>query len=107
MKTLGQVVVLFLLGIPQTVFTGFILSEYWGWFIVPRFGVSSLTIGGSIGVMLTVGLLSLPIILAMPWKDAKDDDGWFMRKVTLAIGMLVFVLPLGLLSGYLWHLALR
>ena len=39
----------------STMWSGFILSILWGWFIVPIFGLPTLSVTAAIGVALTFG----------------------------------------------------
>ena len=40
----------------SSILRGFVLSKLWGWFIVPLFGLPSLSISFAIGLCLVVGM---------------------------------------------------
>lgn len=57
MKTFFGIIMLFVIGIPITLFGGVVFSDFWRWFIVPVFDAPALTYLQAVGVMLTAYLL--------------------------------------------------
>ena len=51
------------------VWSGYVLSVMWGWFIVPTFGLPALSIPTAIGVAMVAGMLAKQYI-------PNKDDGW-------------------------------
>lgn len=49
-------------------FSGWVLSVMWGWFLVPL-GVPSIAVAQAIGISLTVSLLT------KQWRPSEDDKG--------------------------------
>ena len=46
------------MGVFSTMFTGFVLTILWGWFIVTTFGLPQLSIPAAIGLALISGMLN-------------------------------------------------
>lgn len=73
------------------IFSGFVLSILWGWFIVSTFGLPLLTIPVAIGIMLVVSYLTKQA-------DFNNSDREDYQK---RVNVLQIVKPLGALAvGY-------
>lgn len=68
---------------------GFILKVFWGWFVVPMFGLAQLSIVQAIGLMLVAMAMYSPPMVKEPKKP--DVLGiFFTRPLTvLAVGWVV------------------
>lgn len=104
------------LGIINTLFKGYILSKLWLWFIVPKFGLPTISYLEAVGLLLTIGIFTLDIITITAFssgnlkKDStpsnetdaiKLDDGDY--GIIKSLLMTFVLLPLGLASAYIWH----
>lgn len=58
-----------LLIVPNSLWSGFVISKLWAWFIVPTFAVPPLSIIAAIGVFLVVSAFH-----PSKFKKAKKDD---------------------------------
>jgi formate-dependent nitrite reductase membrane component NrfD len=73
------------------IFSGFVLSILWGWFIVSTFGLPALTIPLAMGIMLVVGYLSKQV-------DFNNQDREDYQK---RMNVVMIVKPLvALVVGY-------
>lgn len=68
MKVIGWLLALVLVGIPLSIWQGYVLSVLWSWFIVPTFNAVYLDVVPAMGIALMVGLFSNRVS-----KDADDD----------------------------------
>lgn len=50
-----------ILGIPISIFSAFIFSKMWGWFIVTKFGIPTISIGEAMGILITLRWLTTPL----------------------------------------------
>lgn len=98
MKALGLVTAFAVFIVISALLNGYVLSVFWGWFIVPVFDVPSITALQAYGLMLVVGLLK-------GHTPASDDS---KKSTADKLGELITVsvfLPLFcLLFGYVVHL---
>jgi hypothetical protein len=98
MKTVGLVGTLLAFIVISALLNGYVLSVFWGWFIVPVFDVPSITTLQAYGLMLVVGLLK-------GHTSAKQDKS---KTTADVIGELitvsVFVPLFCLVFGYFVHL---
>lgn len=62
-----------------SVWSGFVLSILWGWFIVPAFHLPQISIPLAIGISLVVGMLTYQVSAQEP------DKTYRKRSVTVAI----------------------
>lgn len=58
MRTVGIITTALFVIVFSAIFDGFVLSVLWGWFIVPAFHVSQLTLPLAIGVSMVVAMLT-------------------------------------------------
>lgn len=67
---------------------GFVISQLWLWFIVPVFGLVSLTIPQAIGMALVIAIVTKD---SAPHKYTTQESiiGFFSPLVTLAIGYVL------------------
>ena len=77
----------------SAIWTGFVFSVIWGWFIVPTFHLPPLSIGLAIGIGLVVRMLTYQA----PQEEKKEDFGH-----SIAFAAIYPLLTLGL--GFLVHL---
>ena len=85
-----SVIAMVLMIIPVMLFGGWSFHLMWGWFIVPLFGLSSLSIVAAMGILLTTSLV-------IGSKSSKNDDVWHDLLTRL------FVVGIILLSGFILH----
>lgn len=90
MKFIGYTVVTVAICAAASIYSGFVLSILWGWFIVPTFSFPPLNIPSAIGIAIVAGYLtgSTP-------KREKDDTpysevliwgaSWSIVKPTMAL----------------------
>lgn len=64
---------LILMIVPSVMWSGYVLSIMWGWFVVPTFGLPPLHIGVAIGISSIVSFI-VPRTDCQKKKD-KDGDG--------------------------------
>ena len=57
--------------IPSVMWSGYVLSIMWGWFIVPTFGLPSLQVGVAIDIS---GIISF-IVPTSDYKKKEEDEG--------------------------------
>ncbi len=84
MKQLG-IVVNFILA---SVFSGYVFSILWGWFIVTTFGLPVLTIPAALGTILVVRYMTLKVDKSDKEK-ALDFMEWAKPLACLAIGFVI------------------
>ena len=82
----------------MTMLRGFVLSKLWGWFMVPVFGLSPLSVVAGIGVALVVQFL-----VQYPLDYAKEADPKKSRT-TIITGLSIPFVTLAF--GYIVHLFL-
>jgi Na+(H+)/acetate symporter ActP len=76
--------------VASSIWSGYVLSILWGWFIVPTFGLPMLSIPVAIGLALIVSYLTKSV------SNTKTDWGW---SISIAI-----ITPLvALCMGYVVH----
>jgi len=63
------------LGVASALFGGYTFALLWTWFIVPVFGVPSVSVGQAIGISIFLGLLAIPFIVYLD-KDYTDRPSW-------------------------------
>ncbi len=88
----GCVGVLFssILGIVASViWSGFVLSQLWVWFIVPVFHAPQLTIPIAIGISMTVSYLTRQLDTA---KDKEKNEWWEVIVLALAYPTITLIL---------------
>ena len=96
-KVITLSIVALLLTIPSLIFSGYVLSVLWGWFMVPIFGMPALSIPAAIGVWMVIGFITHQTI------DA-DDSRTSEKKLYESIGQAISRPLLALLVGYIVHL---
>jgi hypothetical protein len=60
METVGKITIMILMIVLGSIYSGWILSIIWSWFMVPVFGLPSLSIAAGIGIKITVMSLVNP-----------------------------------------------
>jgi len=91
---LGGVAAIVLAVVWAGFWTGLAVSVMWGWFVVPVFGLPSLSIAQAYGLALVVGVLT-----HKGTKADKDSDGFAMALCTAFVGAPC-IAGLFLLVGY-------
>lgn len=81
----------------STIYSGWVLTVLWGWFIVSTFGLPALSIPLAIGLNLLVVLLT---INAQPYTDKEKG---FFESVSGAMVFGATVRTLFLISGWTLH----
>jgi hypothetical protein len=74
-------------------FSGYVLSVLWGWFLVPLLGLPEITISGAIGIAIIVGYLT--------HQTQPTEDESFRDRMFEAIGMAIFKPTFVLFIGWL------
>jgi hypothetical protein len=77
------------LALAAAVLRGYVFSILWGWFIVPTFGVPSISTPLAIGIMITIGEVTRQYV------PTKDKDIW------MPIGTAILSPLLALLLGWI------
>ena len=90
---IGGLLALVALVVVGSLMNGWALSTLWGWFIVPLFGVPSLTIAQAIGVAITVSTFKTTSIKS-PDKD-EDSFTLFAKSFLLVITTPLMSVGLG------------
>lgn len=99
MKVLGWITTIVVLLVLGPVWSGYILSVLWAWFIVPTFHLPFISIPLSIGIGVVVRILVWQI------PDQKDSKGSDTTKVLLRSMGWTFLYPLFVLFfAYIVHL---
>lgn len=93
------------LGVVTIIFTGFLISCAWNWFIVDRFQVRSINTVDGIAVNLLLTTLALPFTLHAAYQRAKDQiemspSTW---AVVRNLSTVVIALPIYLGIMWIWH----
>lgn len=81
------------------VWSGFVLSVLWGWFVVPTFGAPILNIPAAIGIAGIVSYLT-----RSSHKEKTKDDGDPLGRAIIAIGEMLLLPAFSLSFGWLVHL---
>lgn len=95
--------ILLLITLPfGAIWSGFVLSVLWGWFVVPTFeGAPALGIPAAIGIAAVVRYLTNDT----RWREEDRDDGNLRtERIIRSISMMVTVPLLTLIFGYVVHL---
>jgi hypothetical protein len=71
---------------------GWVVSVMWGWFVVPTFGLPSLTVLQAVGLCLVLGML---IRNASSDNSEKDKTERWVSAVAYAVGTPLFTLFVG------------
>ena len=104
------------IAIITTIFSGFIFSKMWSWFIVSRFpGVPNLNYLESIGVTSVFGFLTIHIMMQNVWntyvlkkliqKDVSFNEDTI--EVLKNVVVLLVAYPIVLATAYFWHLVIK
>lgn len=94
-KTNGYLVLTALvLMVPGAMWSGYVLSVLWGWFIVPTFeGIPALSIPAAIGIASVVGYLTRG--LARDTSDHKDPNDRLIQNIGESFLAPLFTLAFG------------
>lgn len=90
-----HVFLLFLVDVPLTLWSGFVASTLWGWFIVSAFNLPRITALQAIGISLVVKYLVHKEIDSVDERDTRDmiigklADAIVYPTVTLTFGWIV------------------
>lgn len=97
MEALLCIIFSLIISIPTSIWSGFVLTKLWMWFIVPVFALAPLTIVPAIGLALVVSFLTFHL----PYEKSKPDYSGLLAH-QLSVG---FIRPLfALFFGYIVHL---
>lgn len=89
MKNIMFVVATLVIAVLFTIYTAYVLSVLWGWFILPVFGISSPSIALIMGILLLIGIVRYDIT---KHTNTDKQDGNPLAKLlsnTIAVGFLV------------------
>jgi len=78
----------------SSIWSGFVLSIVWEWFMVPAFHLPQLSVALAIGISLTIRM-----VVAQYYEDSKDAD----KEVTKAISSAIVYPLIVLIFGYVVH----
>ncbi len=92
MTGLGMFVMVFTCLVASSAWQGFVLTKVWGWFVVPSFGLTTLSIPVAIGLVCTMRLLTGLYNQATVFDKDDSKEDTFGK----AIGVM-FIAPLILL----------
>jgi hypothetical protein len=101
----------FLLSLGATIAMAFVATFFWRWFAVPALHVQPITLATALGLMTLAKIPSLTTT-AMTWvriDNAGKNPGFRERQTAQLIMntvVFVFVAPLILGTGWLWHWAM-
>lgn len=98
MKILGYVTTLVVFIVISALLNGYVLSVFWGWFVVPVFDVASITTLQAYGIMLTVGLLKGSA------STNNDSNKSTADKLGELLATSIFMPLFCLFFGYIVHL---
>lgn len=92
----GILVALFIGTVLSTMVNGWALMTLWGWFIVPIFGLPSLTIVQAIGVAMVISFLTKRHDLSEQKKRSTSETisfligaSFLLPAITVAIGFII------------------
>ncbi len=85
---------LFVIAPIGVVLKGWALSTLWGWFIVPTFGIPSLSIPAAIGISLIAAYLAKPV---MPEDEKKSPGELALERISRQL----FVPPIVVFLGWI------
>lgn len=80
MKALGYTVTTIAFVFISVIFSGYVLSILWSWFIVPVFPVSEINIPTAIGIAMIVSYLTYQDIES---KKKSESYGWILLEAIL------------------------
>lgn len=101
MIILGDIFWAILLKAIEFIYNGLVLSNLWGWFMVPTFGLPKVSVTLGIGIVLIVSLLTVQYT-----NEGDDDYGYFWKIFQISL-YNSFVKPSVALSiGYFVHLSM-
>jgi len=95
---LGGAVGFVALMVVSSILNGYVLSILWGWFVVPVFHLSPLTIVPAIGVALVVSYLTHQT------NDCQEKERSTSEKIAYAVAVAVVKPLLALCLGWVVHL---
>lgn len=85
MKTLGIIVAIIAAMFLSAIWSGYVLTVLWGWFIVPLFGLPALSLVYAIGLSLVVGYLT---------HQLTPTSGKEVNEYLMTAGWYAFIKPL-------------
>jgi Na+(H+)/acetate symporter ActP len=97
LSCVGLVVMVVAIVLFSTIANGWVLSILWEWFIVPVFGLPSLSVPTAIGIAIITSMLTSKIA----YKDKDKQE--MMDNVAALVGVLLSPF-ITLLFGYIVHL---
>ena len=100
MRTLTMIAEMLGLAVIDAIWSGYVLTCLWGWFVVPTFALPPLTLAQAIGVSLIVGYLTNKYL---PKQDNQEngiklDD---LDDIERAVDHVIFPPAFALLAGLL------
>jgi hypothetical protein len=88
----------------STLFTGYVLSVLWGWFVVPVFHVQQLSIHYAYGLSLLISVLLFSVTSAVLIYNSSDADKKSSVEKSWTHSIAVWVgYGFALLVGWVWH----
>lgn len=96
MKFIGIVTVIAVSMVATAIWSGYVLSILWGWFIVTSLGCPPLSVPSAIGIACVVGYLTHP-------KPPDTPEGKFAEGLTEAIVYALLNPAFALFFGWIVH----
>lgn len=98
MKILGIILLAIVLITVSSLINGWTISVLWDWFIVPLFGLPSLSIPAAIGLAIVVGYFALG---SEHMKKSESDDETVTDKLLRAVIWMIMKPVFTLLIGFI------
>lgn len=97
----------FLLGIPATLFGGFIFAKLWNWFFVRVFtSMPTLDMMDAVGLLMVLSWPLFGVYWAIAAAEIKKKDD-STEDLYLTLARLFIIYPFALGVAYAWHLVIR
>lgn len=100
MSALAGCLLLIVTFVAGTILRGWVLSVLWGWFVVPFFGLTMLSIPLALGISLLVGILTKEDTDCVK-PERSTEEAWAYSISSILLGPLLV-----LLFGFIIHLFL-
>ena len=90
--------------VPSLLYIGFVFSRLWTWFIVPVFGLPTLTVSQAVGINLAVSFL----VAHYPKDEFKVEDGQLVKvngveATAKRLGWIFLYVSIMWGIGWGWH----
>lgn len=94
MKIIGYITTFVVTIVLSTLWSGYVLSVLWRWFVVPPFGAPALSVGYAIGIASVVGYLT------QPYKSSKADEKTWSALLAEGVAVAALKPAFALLFGW-------